>query len=106
MERVEINLTTGERKVITLTPDEETAALLSQAVWDADNTQDKRAQRAIDGLDLLQFEHLFLLENDKRDIKTKINVLLPGTYSAADTAQITRAQYRQALINRWKTLYA
>jgi hypothetical protein len=66
--------------------------------------RDSDAAAAIDGIDLLQFEHLFLLENEKRDIKAKLNQLLPGTYPPADVAQITRAQYRTALINRWKTL--
>lgn len=110
MDRVEFNVMTGLSTLVTLTPEEESAALARQAAIDADNTQDKRAARAVDSIDLLQFAHLFLLENEKRDIKATLNQLLiagglPAKYSAADTAQITQAQYRTALINRWKTLF-
>jgi hypothetical protein len=90
MDRLEINLTTGVRSVVTLTPTEETAAIAQQAAWDADNTQDKRAGRAIDGMDRLQFEHLFDLENRVRVLEAR--------------PQITRIQYRDALIAKWKTL--
>lgn len=90
MDRIEINLTTGERKVITLTPDEEAAALAQQATWAADNTQDKRAMRAIDGLDRLQFRRLFNLENRVRTLEGRV--------------LITAAAYRQDLIDDWKTL--
>lgn len=90
MERIEINILTRERKLVTLTPEEEAAALAAKAAWDADNTQDKRAMRAIDGLDRLQFEHLFDLENRVCALEAR--------------PQITRAQYRNALIARWKTL--
>lgn len=90
MQRIEYNVQTGERSVVDLTPEEEAAALLAKAAWDADNTLDNRAARAIDGLDRLQFEHLFDLENRTRVLEGK--------------TQITRAQYRDALIARWKVL--
>ena len=92
MIRVEFDLQTGECKEITLTPEEETAALAQKSAWDAENTLDKRAARAVDGIDRLQFEHLFDLENRTRVLELK--------------AQITKAQYRDALIARWKTLNA
>lgn len=90
MTRTEINVQTGEIKVITLTPNEETAALALKTAWDAANTQDIRAAIAIDAIDRLQFEHLFDLENRTRALELKV--------------AITRAQYRDALITRWKTL--
>lgn len=90
MIRIEVNLTTGERKEITLTPEEEAVALQQKAAWDAENTLDKRAIRAIDGLDRLQFEHLFNLENRTRVLELK--------------TPITRLQYREALINLWKSI--
>lgn len=65
---------------------------------------DRRAVLAIDGLDRLQFEHLFNLENTMRDLKAKINLLAPGTYTVGQASQVTVAQYRAALIDRWKVL--
>lgn len=90
MERIEVDIRTGERKVIILSAEEEAAALAQKTAWDAANTQDMRAARVVDGIDRLQFEHLFDLEN-----RTRILELKP---------QITRAQYRDALIARWKAL--
>jgi hypothetical protein len=90
MNRLEFNVISGELKVVTLTPEEESAAIQQKSAWDAENTLDKRAARAIDNIDRLQFEHLFDLENRTRVLELK--------------APITRAQYRQALINRWKEL--
>ena len=104
MTRLECNLQTGEQKVITLTPEEETAALAQTAAWAAENTLDARAAKAIDRIDRLQFEHLFNLENEKRDLKAKINLLLPATYTLAESSPITRLQYRAALIARWKAM--
>jgi hypothetical protein len=92
MERLEIDVTMRTRRLVPLTPAEESAALARQAAWEADNTQDKRAERAIDGLDRVQFEHLFDLENRVRSLE--------GRFA------ITKAQYRQALIDRWKLLNA
>lgn len=65
---------------------------------------DRKAAAVIDGMDRLQFEHLFALENDLRSVHAWINTKTPGTYANADAVQITRAQYRNALINRWKAL--
>lgn len=52
--------------------------------------KDGDAAKAIDGIDRLQFEHLFRLENRTRLLEGKL--------------AITRAQYRDALIAEWKTL--
>lgn len=90
MDRIEINVLTGVRTLVPLTPTEEAAALAQKAAWDADNTLELRAGRAIDAIDRLQFEHLFDLENRTRVLELK--------------APITRAQYRTALITRWKEL--
>lgn len=53
-------------------------------------TLDELAVRHVDAIDRLQFEHLFDLENRMR--------------AQESLGAITRAQYRTALINRWKTL--
>lgn len=90
MDRLEINLQTGERKVVLLTPEEEAAALASQAAWDADNTLDKRATRYIDGLERVQFRLLFRHENALRALQGQ--------------PQVTAAQFRQFLIDDWKAL--
>lgn len=90
MIRLEYSFKTGVLREITLTPEEQTQALALKAAWDAENTQDKRAARAIDSIDRLQFEHLFDLENRTRILELK--------------TPITKAQYRQALIDKWKTL--
>lgn len=92
MERLEIDVTFRTRRLVELTPVEETAALMQKAAWDIANTPEKRAERAIDALDRLQFEHLFDLENRVR--------ALEGRFA------VTRAQYRNALINRWIELHA
>lgn len=55
-------------------------------------TADELAAIKVDSMDLLQFEHLFDLENRMRAQEGK--------------QAITRAVYRQALIDRWKTLTA
>lgn len=87
---IETNVQTGEVTTRDYTPTELEAIAAAKAVWDADNTLDKRAIRAIDGLDRLQFEHLFNLENRTRVLELK--------------TQITRLQYRDALINLWKSI--
>jgi len=89
MDRLEINITTGERKTVTLSPDEEASALARKAAEDADNTQDKRAMRAIDGLERTQFRMLFNHENRLRTLQGQ--------------PTITAAQFRQNLIDDWKT---
>lgn len=92
MSVIETNVQTGGVTTRDYTQAELDAIAAAKAVWDADNTLDKRAIRAIDGLDRLQFEHLFNLENRTRVLELK--------------TQITRAQYRDALINLWKSLNA
>lgn len=91
MTRIELNCQTGEVTVVTLTSEEEAAALEQQAAWEAVNSLDARAARAVDGIDRLQFEHLFDLENRMR--------------AKEGLGQITRAQYRNALVARWKDLH-
>lgn len=90
MTRFEANCLTGEVSEITLTPEEEEEALQAKAAWDAENTLDKRAVRAIAGVDRLQFEMLFNHENRVR--------VLEGQ------AAVTVVQFRDALIARWKAL--
>lgn len=89
MVRHEYNVTTGELKEITLSPDEEAAALAQTVAWNAQHTPDILAAQAIDRMDRLQFKHLFNLENRMRVIEGK--------------QPITVAVYRQALIDEWKT---
>lgn len=59
-------------------------ATVVTALHDAD------AIAAIDGIDRLQFEHLFNLENRTRVLELK--------------TPITKAQYRDALIAKWKEI--
>jgi len=67
--------------------------------------KDQDAIRAIDGTDRLQFEHLFEIENDIRRLRRNVNASAPGTYTAAESNAITKVQYRDALIAKWKTLH-
>jgi hypothetical protein len=90
MVRIEVNVQTGAVTQITLTAEEEAAAVERTALYAAENTLDMRAARAIDTMDRLQFEHLFDLENRTRVVEAR--------------PQITRVQYRTALIDRWKAL--
>ena len=92
MNRREFNVATGEVIDVALTAEEEAAALAQRSAWDAENTLDKRAARAIASIERLQFEHLFELENRTRVLEAKL--------------PITKEQYRNALIERWKLLYA
>lgn len=64
------------------------AIIVDEAAWT--QYRDQLAAQSIDAMDRLQFEHLFDLENRTRILELK--------------TPITRAQYRQALIDRWKTL--
>lgn len=64
----------------------------------------QRAVGEIDTLNRLIFEVLFMQENDKRDLRRKINQLLPDTYTLQESVAVTRVQYRNALINLWRTL--
>lgn len=90
MIRLVCDLQTGVQSEVVLTPEEELAAYQSEAAWAAANTLDMRAARSIDAIDRLQFEHLFDLENRMR--------------AREGLGAITRLQYRNALINRWKAL--
>lgn len=92
MDRIELNLSTGEITVVPLTPEEEAAALAAAAVNQQANSLDSRAARSIDSMDRLLFELEFDQENRVRVLESK--------------ASLTRAQYRDALIARWKSLNA
>lgn len=65
---------------------------------------DVRSALFVDGVDRLQFDVLFTQENSIRALRTLINTLLPGSFTAAQASQVTRAQFRDALITRWKAL--
>lgn len=92
MTRIEVNVETGETRIVALTPEEEAAALARTALEAAANTPDAKAARFVDAVDRLWFEVNFDQENRVRAQESK--------------AQITRIQYRDALIARWKTLNA
>lgn len=97
MERIEVDLRTGERTVVVLSPEEEAAALARQAAWEATHTPDALALKAIDGLDRLQFDVLFNHENRIRALEVATD---------ATKTPVSRAQFRDALIARWKALSA
>lgn len=67
-------------------------------------TQDVRAALSIDSVDRLQFDVLFQHENHIRALRALINTIIPGSFTLAQASQITRAQFRDALIDRWKAL--
>lgn len=74
--------------------------------WDAlvNPTPDARAASAADSIDRLQFDVMFTTENNVRALRALINTVMPGSFTAAQVAQVTRTQYRDALIARWKAL--
>ena len=74
------------------TPAQRDAAVAMLVTFVPIITSDDLAVSAIDALDRLQFTHLFDLENRVRALEAK--------------APITVAVYRQALIDKWKTLNA
>ena len=80
-------------------------------VYEAHNpaplSQDARAAMCVDGMDRLQFKLLFILANQVRDTRAKLNaeaVARGATppYTAAEAAQITAVQFRNYCIDRWK----
>lgn len=66
------------------------SVVVDDSRWDI--VLSRQAAENIDRMDRLQFEHLFELENRTRVLELK--------------TPVTRLQYRQALINRWKELNA
>lgn len=88
--RIEVNVVTGEVIVQSMTQEELAEAAARRAIWDAENTLDNRAARAVDAQERLIFEIHFDAENRLRSIEGR--------------PSITRAQYRDALISRWKTI--
>jgi hypothetical protein len=89
MERKETNCLTGESSVVTLTAEEEAVALAQTAAWEAENTIDSRASKNVDAKDRLWFEVNFEQENRIRALEGR--------------SAVTKAQYRNALINAWKS---
>lgn len=88
---VECNVQTGAVTERQYTQEEQTANATAAAAAAAYNAPAVRAARHVDGIDRLQFEHLFDLENRMR--------VQEGLGS------ITRAQYRNALMNRYMELF-
>lgn len=88
--RFEVNVETGEITEVPLTQAELDAAAAAKAAEDAYNAPDAVASRTIDATDRLWFEVNFDQENRVRALEGK--------------GAITRAQYRDALIARYKTL--
>lgn len=90
MNRLELNVQTGEVKVISLTQAELDAASAAKAAEDAFNAPDSVAARQVDATDRLWFEVNFNQENRVRVLEGR--------------AQITKAQYRDALIAVYRAL--
>lgn len=67
-------------------------------------SRDAQALKLIDGIDRLQFDVMFAQANDIRALRTLVNTLIPNSFAAAQATQVTLAQFRQVLINRWKAL--
>lgn len=84
------DIKTGITSQVPETPEELAAAVIATAAEVAFNTPDNKASRSIDGEDRVIFDALFTHEN-------RIRVL-------EGSAAITQAQFRTALINRWKVL--
>jgi hypothetical protein len=57
--------------------------LVDQAVRPPAPTKDELAAAASDSLDRLQFDVMFTAENNMREVRSWINVLRPGTFTAA-----------------------
>lgn len=88
--RIEVDCQSGELKTVVLTQAEIDAALALKAQQDAYNSIDNVATRAIDAVDRLWFEVNFNQENRIRVLEGK--------------PQVTKAQYRDALIAVYKSL--
>lgn len=89
-DRIEVDTQTGQSRTVPLTPEEEAAAIARATAEAAANTPDAEGARAVDAIDRLDFEVDFDQENRIRALELK--------------APITRSQYRDALIARWKVL--
>jgi hypothetical protein len=104
--RIENDVTTGEVTEVPLTQAELDAAAARTAEEQAALDPNVVAPKRIDSIDRLQFEVMWEQENNVRELRALVNILRPGSFTAAQAAQITRAQYRDALIARWKVLNA
>lgn len=85
MFRIECDCTTGEAKTVELTPEEESAALATQAEWDAANT----------GL-----SGPWMRKTGSYSRSTSIRNRASAFWKGKPA--ITRVQYRDALIAEWK----
>jgi hypothetical protein len=85
-----------------------TGATPTQSELDAfiakEEAKGDRAEQAVSSMNRLILEMIFRLENQNRDLKSKINSIVPNTYTNADSSQIQFTQFRQFLINRWREL--
>lgn len=90
MTRIEYNCQTRQTRVIQLTQAELDAAALAKAAEDEFNSPDNVASRQVDSTDGLWFAINFNQENRIRGLENR--------------AQITKAQYRDALIALYKSL--
>ncbi len=90
MQRIVVDLTSGETHVVELTADEEAAAQARAVAEAAARHPDVVAPQRVDAIDRLQFEVMFDIENRMR--------------AREGQGAVTRAQYRNALIARWKAL--
>lgn len=84
------DLETKERAEREPTVEEAVVIAANAAAWDAENTPDKLANRHLDRSDGVIFELCFNQENRLRSLE--------------GAAQITRTQFRNALIALWKQL--
>lgn len=104
--RIECNVVTGEVSTLELTQQELDDAAARTAEEQAALNPDVVAPRIVDLIDRLQFDVMFMQENNVRALRSFINTLIPGSFTAAQASQVTRTQYRDALIARWKVLNA
>lgn len=88
--KIDVNCQTGEVVVIPLTQEEIDAGLVAKAAEDIYNSPDNVAARTVDNTDRLWFEVNFNQENRIRVLEGR--------------QQITKAQYRDALIAAYKAL--
>ena len=70
----------------------------------AQQAKGDRAEQAVAAMDRIIFEMIFRLENQGRELKSKIKLLLPNTYITAEVTQLNGNQFRQFLVNRWREL--
>lgn len=65
-------------------------------------TIDQISAQTIDGMDRIQNILLFRQENDLRDLRAAFNAKFPGTFPAGQANPITKADFRDKLIQMVK----